>query len=223
MKFLYVQAIEDGKSFGSLQDEFGERIQIYYRALPLRYARDKIRSLVLNELDKAGQYGWYFNEKALELYRGHFKHVSEEIHFYEFFVIGDYCRTLYRILKRSFFAKFVDAITLSVKRDHTLSQAEMLRIFGSFPNVQMVEPGLDNPKNLPLPHHLISAVCPAFSPYSDGEGPPKSLLKELYEKDQKEKKMKEKAKEQSNEKAKEQSDELSNCSCICTCKKLKSN
>ena len=94
LKFLYVQAIEDGKSFGSLQDEFGERIQIYYRALPLRYARDKIRSLVINELDKAGQYGWYFNEKALELYRGHFKHVSKEIHFYDFLKKSDFLSTV---------------------------------------------------------------------------------------------------------------------------------
>ena len=84
LKFLYVQAIEDGKSFGSLEDEFGERVQIYFRSLPLRYARDKIRSLVPSLLWKAGQYGWDFHEKKLELYRGHFEHVSEEVHFYEF-------------------------------------------------------------------------------------------------------------------------------------------
>src|SRR5699024_5054322 len=35
LKFLYVQKVEDGQSFCSLQDEFGE-IRIYYRALPLR-------------------------------------------------------------------------------------------------------------------------------------------------------------------------------------------
>ena len=161
LKFLYVQKVEDGQSFCSLQDEFGKRIQVYYRALPLQYGWDRIRSLVPKELYKAGQYGWDFDVKQLEFYRGYFEHLSEEIHFYDCFIVDDYCRTL----ESSFFAKFVDVTTLSVFRDHTLSQEELMHIFASFPNVRSVSADINAP-NIP-PHNLIFTVCPAYRPYGD--------------------------------------------------------
>lgn len=58
LRFLDVHRIDDGQAFGSLEDEFGERIQIHYRALPLRYARNRIRSILTQTFDDDD--GWYF-------------------------------------------------------------------------------------------------------------------------------------------------------------------
>lgn len=75
-----------------------------------------------------------FYEENLELYRGCFEQVSEEIHFYAGFNISD----RYRETESRFFGKFVDVTDLVVK-NHTLSREELKRICDSFPNVKRID------------------------------------------------------------------------------------
>lgn len=149
LKYLDVQEIDDGQSFGSLEDEFGERIRIHYRALPLQFARNKIRSILnMKKIELDGVY--IFNEEDFAFYHGCFEQVSEEIHFFTGFTIFDRCSEI----ESSFFGKFIDVTGLSA-HNHTLSQEEMIRICGSFPNVKRFN-GNDR---------LLSKVCPHLREY----------------------------------------------------------
>lgn len=132
LKYLDVQRIDDGESFGSLDEEFGDRVQINYRALPLRYARNRIKAIQKIRDSDIDEF-WSFGMEDLELYEGCFEQVAEEIHFYHSFTVSDYCREL----GKSFFGKFVDVTDVNLYK-HTLSQEELNRIIDSFPNVKKI-------------------------------------------------------------------------------------
>ena len=143
LKYLDVHHVDDCQSFGSLEEEFGDRVQINYRALPLRYARNRMKSTPslqkflggfwLGDLDEP----LHFGREDLELYDGCFEQVGEEVPFYLSFQISDHSRAL----ESSFFAKFVDTRYLHYS-DHiyrTLRQDEHRRIIDSFPNLKPKE------------------------------------------------------------------------------------
>ena len=153
LNYLYVQTIDDGKLFGSLEDEFGDRMRIYYRGLPLKYARNKISSLVPRRIMPVMDFV-DFEEKDFELYRGCSEHLSDEIHFFDNFLISD----AFRSIESSFFRKCIDADQVIVLNDCTLNEDELLRIYGSFPYLKQITGGK-------VPYNLVAPICPYLHYY----------------------------------------------------------
>lgn len=146
LKFLDVYDIHT-ELFAWIVKECGSRVRLSYRGLPAQCAMNRIKS---READSK----YWFREDDLEIYRGQFEQVNDEIHFYLAFVIFDSSKQI----DRRFFRKFVDVKCLDIVGD-TLSQGELLDILGSFMNVESIN--FKNPNFEPdFYRKILPNACP---------------------------------------------------------------